>query len=409
MNVKWKNLLVMVVVFLAVSFVMAQDSLALGIAPATESLSFEPGLERTFSIKVINRDGKEVKALITAGGELGEYVELNENYVYFSEGEKEKKISYTIRLPEGMEEPGPHRAEIMVMELPPEEGGGMTKVSAILSVTYVLTVNVPYPGKYAKARLFVSGFKLKRESNFLVEVENLGSLTIFAIAVIDILGPLGEKITTLTSDEVSIDPKEKEVIAVKWIPEIQGEYFARVDVIYNDHSTRDEKKVTIGELMVDIDSISTGEFSLGGIAKFNILVENKWNREIPDVYAEVTIKDRGGKEYTRTKTASSKLEPFGKQMLIAYWDTERVDQGDYVMSVVLHYEGTETTKEFDVKVFLDKIEVALVGMIVEGPSEEPEIPTVYIFTFVVIILSVMNIVIYMKLRGRRGGKYLRPS
>jgi len=407
---KVAKLMVMLAVFLAVSLVLAQDSLALGIAPAMESMNFEPGIERTFSIKVINRDGKEVKALITAGGEFGKYIELHENYVYFSEGEKEKKISYTIRLPEGTEEPGPHKAEIIVMELPPEEEEGMTKVSAVISVTYVLTVNVPYPGKYARARLFVSGFKLKRESNFLVEVENLGTLTIFAIAVIDILGPLGEKITTLTSEEVSIDPKEKEVIAVKWTPEIQGEYYARVDVIYNDHSTRDEKKVTIGELMVDIDSISTGEFRLGGIAKFNILVENKWNKEIPDVYAEFTIKDREGKEYTRTKTASSKLEAFGKQMLIAYWDTERVDQGDYVMSVVLHYEDRETSKDFDVRVSLDKIEVSLVGRVVETlPSEQPEIPTIYLFTFLVIILSVMNVVIYLKLRGRRRERYLRTA
>ena len=93
---KNKKLILALAVFLVVFAGMIQNIQAIGIAPATQSLIFEPNLEKTYTLKIFNRDAKEMKVLISAEGELKDYAELETNYVYFLEGETEKKVKLQI-------------------------------------------------------------------------------------------------------------------------------------------------------------------------------------------------------------------------------------------------------------------------------------------------------------------------
>ena len=387
------------ILLIIVFAVLASQTYALGIAPSHVDVIFEPALEKTIQLKVINNAHKDFDAVVYAEGELAEYITINEPMIKLLKDQDSKIISYKIKLPQSLEKQGLHEASIVVREIP-KITKGETTITASLAIVSKLKVMVPYKGKYAEIKLFVTDFKQNKESNFAVEVRNLGTEDILeAKAVIDIYGPLNNKLETVTSNEASVKSKNKEILIAKWTPKLgPGNYHAVATLIYDELNTKDEKSFTIGTLELKIISISVTDFRLGGIAKFDILVENNWNMEIPNVYAETTVKDNKGKIYTQFKTASVNIPAFGKQELNAYWDTAKVIPGAYKFDIVLNYLNQKTEKIFDIMVEYDKITASLVGKaIAVGEEEKPAVlKSIYILIFLVVILIIFNIVIYFK-------------
>jgi hypothetical protein len=395
---KWNRIIWILVIFL----VLPTNCYAFGVAPSSIDIMFEPNLEKTVNLKILNSEGEKFKAIIYAEGELADYVIINTSTVEFS-GEKEKVITFTIKLPEKIDQPGEHEAKIVIGKISSKREIEGTTIAAVLAVASRINVMVPYSGKYASVRLFAPHFKANEESNFAVEIANLGEKTIFATAIIDIMSPLNEKITTLKSEEVRIDAKEKKIVTIKWKPTSLGNYYARTSVIYNDHEARDERAFTIGDVFIDINSISVDKFFLGGIAKFDIIIENKWNERIPGVYADITITDNTGRQYAISKTASKDVEAFGKQELEAFWDTKNVEKGRYKLNIVLNYLDKKTEKTFDIDVGFDKIDVTPSGQIIAVPEKEEKEIERYINILIVLVLIVLgvNIFIYLKIIRRR--------
>jgi len=387
------------ILLIIVILVLANQTYALGIAPSHSDVIFEPALEKTIQLKVINNAHKDFDAVVYAEGALAEYIMIDEPMIKLTKDQDSKIISYKINLPKSLEKQGLHEASIVIREIPKTTKGGTT-VTANVAVVSKLNVMVPYKGKYAEIKLFVTDFKQNKESNFAVEVRNLGTKDILeAKAIIDIYGPLNNKLATVTSNKASVKSKDKEILIAKWIPELgPGSYHAVATLIYDELNTKDEKSFTIGTLELGIVSISVTDFRLGGIAKFDILVENNWNTEIQGAYAETTVKDDNGKIYTQFKTASADIPAFGKQELNAYWDTAKVIPGAYKFDIVLNYLGQKTEKIFDIMVEYDKITASLVGKaIAVGEEEKPAlVKSVYILIFLVVILIIFNVVIYFK-------------
>jgi len=387
------------ILLIIVIIVLANQSYALGIAPSHIDVIFEPGLEKTIQLKVINNVHKDFDAVVYAEGELAEYIIIENPTISLSKDEDSKIISYKVKLPQSLEKQGMHEAKVVVREIP-KETKGETTITANLAVVSKLKVMVPYKGKYAEIKLFVTNFKQNKESNFAVEVRNLGTEDILeAKAIIDIYGPLNNKLATITSNKASVKSRDKEILIAKWTPKLRsGSYYAVATLIYDELNTKDKKSFTIGTLELDIISISVTDFKLGGIAKFDILVENNWNMEIPDVYAETSVKDDKEKVYTQFKTASVDIPAFGKQELNAYWDTAKVIPGAYKFDIVLKYLNQKTEKVFDIMVEYDKITASLAGQVIGVEEEEKPalVKSVYILIFLVVILIIFNIVIYFK-------------
>lgn len=382
-----------ILVMLAVWLALGGSVHALGVAPADLEIMFEPGLEKTVTIKVLNSNMKEMDASILVEGELAEYVKLHEDRISFSEGEKEKEISYTISFPSRMEEPGDHITRIIIKEVPEEHESKGTGISVILSVGHILKVHVPYPGKYARARLFVPKFRLNQENNFAIEVTNLGNQSIDATALLDIHGPEGENVTSLTGEEVTIEPKDKEILIVKWVPEYRGEFYVKARVRYNDHFAKDEKYITVGELLVDVESITVDRFFLGDIAKFNILLRSEWNREITGIFAQMVIRNIQNRTIGDFRTPSIDMEPFERKVLNAYWDTNDVDKGAYDASMKIHYAGKVTERELRTYVTLENIETEIIGITarVLSPGGEKDLGLDSSIVLLVIIVVLSNL------------------
>ena len=281
-----------------VIIVLANQIHALGIAPSHSDIIFEPSLEKTIQLKVINNAHKDFDAVVYAEGALAEYIIIENPTISLSKDQDSKIISYKVNLPKSLEKQGMHEAKVVVREIPKETKEGTT-ITASLAVASKLKVMVPYKGKYAEIKLFVTNFKQNQESNFAVEVRNLGTEDILeAYAIVNIYDPLNNKLAAITSNKASVKSKDKEILIAKWTPKLgPGNYRAVATLMYDSLNTRDEKPFTIGTFELGITSISVTDFKLGGIAKFDILVENNWNEDIPNVFAEATVKDDKGKQH----------------------------------------------------------------------------------------------------------------
>ncbi|MDD5086166.1 MAG: hypothetical protein PHV16_00250 [Candidatus Nanoarchaeia archaeon] len=387
-----------ILIFILIAL-FANQTYALGIAPSHYDVVFQPNLEKNVQLKIINNVGKDVDVVIYAEGELSEYITINNPSVSISKDEEFKIVSYNLKLPQNFENKGVLEANIIAREIP-KGSKGETSVSANLAVVSKLRVNVPYKGKYAEIKLFVTNFKQNEQSNFAVEVRNLGTEDIIeAYAIINIYDPSNNKVATVTSNKVSINSKEKDILIANWVPNVNsGNYRAVATLMYDNLNTQDEKPFTVGTLSLDILSITVDSFTLGGIAKFDIIVENNWNENIPNVFAETSVKDEKGKTYTQFKTASVDIPSFNSQELNAYWDTAKVIPGSYKLNVELNYLGRKTEKIFDIMVDYDKIRASLAGQVIGvKESESPEImKAIYILIFLVVALIAFNAFIYFK-------------
>ncbi|MFH1399345.1 MAG: hypothetical protein ABIG95_04515 [Candidatus Woesearchaeota archaeon] len=388
------------VLWLVMALVLVSQCFALGIAPGHVDVVFESGLAHKVDLKLMNSDGKALNVVLYAEGELADQIVFKETMVSFAAGEKEKLTSYTYKLPERMEKQGLHITKIVAREVSKGQADVGVSMAASVAVISKLNVMVPYAGKYAEIKLFSPHFEPGKSSNFAIEVKNLGTDKILSgQIVVDVFGPTNNKLSSASSEIFSLDPKKKDVIVVPWMPDLgSGSYKAVATLIYDGMNAKDEQPFSIGESMIEILGISVRDFKLGGIARFEIMLESLWNQDIPGVYGDVTAKDASGKVYTTSRTASVDIGSYEKQTIEAYWDTKSVGAGDYKLDIVLNYLGKKSEQVFDIAVSLNEIRTTAFGKVVsaEEGQNSSVMQGIYVLTFMVVLLIIFNVVIFFK-------------
>ena len=129
-------------------------------------------------------------------------------------------------------------------------------------------------------------------SIFIIPVLSLGEENINkASATIDILGPTNEKLATVKTDEKAVESKNRRDLTAKWKADVNpGVYHAVAVVNYDGKLVRVEKNFGVGNLLIDVVDVKVKNFKLGGIAKFEISLENKWNQKIDWKWRFIVIK-----------------------------------------------------------------------------------------------------------------------
>ena len=390
-------------IFVLVFLIVTTSVHALGVSPGRKTLFFEPGLEGTYDFTVLNSENKDMKLLIYVEGELSEYVFLTETLADMSSSDSSKQFEYRIKLPQNLE-PGTRESNIVIREVPREQAIEGTFVGASTAVVTQLRIEVPYPGKYAKVDLKTS--EVEEGILFLMAVNNFGTQDIVNVrAVVDIYGMNNEKVATIESGSKSINSKGREEITALWETKDfnSGKYYAIATVTYDGETTTVEKAFSIGEMLIEILDINVKDFKLGGIAKFNILIENKWSELVENVFAEFIIYDQVGDEIIRFKSASEDIQANSKEELVAFWDTEGIKEGVYDSTLLVHYNDKVTEKELRAVVSLNSIKVEFVGATAEAVAVRQGLNNQGLLMFVILILIVVNVAwfIYFKKRAKK--------
>lgn len=391
-----KTILIAIVMIL-----IAPSVLSLGITPGKITIDFEPNLETTITLTILNNDQKDFTALALVDGSLKDYVTLDKTRLDFTKEEGSKTLSYKVKLPGALDAPGTHQTMIKVKEVKESPEEGPISVGASLEVASLLLINVPYQGKYVRAELFISEGEAGEETIFAIPAENIGEENInSAKANIEIYSASGEKITTLSTDEKSINMRNKRELVARWAAEKAGKYKAIATLNYDGKTTTLEKEFVIGGFLLKLHDIAVKNFQLGSIAKFQILVENIGNDLIKDAHGKMKLQDEQGRTVMDIESNRKDMTAGEKKELEAYWETDKVEKGSYDGTITLEYEDKQKTRGIRTTVTDNSIQTELLGVtgMAVAPAAKPKSSAA--ITVLIIMLIAINIgwFVYFKKR-----------
>ena len=372
-------------VFLLLVLLVVMPVYGLGMMPASQTILVGKDSQE-FSFTIVNNERQDLVLALSVEGDLAEFVEIDKNLVVLSRDKSSERVNVRVNVPEESNiREGEHITRIFMTQV----GRGSGEVSARLGLSFRINTIIPYTNAYLDVKLFTPNFGEGRSGNFIVQAENRGIVNaVNAMAVVDIYSPTNERLATLTSERKLVRSGETVNFALPLTSELQsGRYTARASIVYDGPSGQDEKVFTVGSPDISIDSISTAEFSLGGIAGFDILLSSNWGEEIRGVYADVEFK-RGNELLERTRTASANIQGFERAVLPAYWDTSGLSPGRYDMHVSLHYLDRRTTEAYDVVLEQNRVSVVGVGQVVA--EREGFLEGTGVLVVIVLILVLLN-------------------
>jgi len=378
---------------------------ALGVSPAKIDVDFTPNLKWDFTINVINNEAKYLDVILYAEGPLSTSVKFKQTSLHMDPDEYSKPVILTLELPGKVDEPGLHEILITVKESQKTVEGEPISIGSSLSVVSMLRVNVPYPGKYAKADLFISEADPGREATFAVEVHNLGGEDIAeARATISISDPDGKVIAKVETDEKPVVSMTKRELIAKWVPASSGRYKATAVVDYDGEETSVTKEFNAGSFLLRLVSITVKNFKLGGIAKFDILTENLGNEIVMQAYSRISL-DEADRRIMDVESNRIDLKSEETKVMNAYWDTEGVSRGVYYGLVKLLYSDQSSENKIKMTVEDDEIRTEIITGMAVAPQAPGVKPSGVVSVVVISSLAAGSLLFfYIRRRIKNRGK-----
>ncbi|MBW6442710.1 hypothetical protein K0A97_02930 [Patescibacteria group bacterium] len=386
--------------FLLILIFISSSVSSLGITPGRTTINFEPGLTKTVEFTVINSEEKDVNLVVLVQGELNQSISLSDISFSMGANEREKKIKYTLNLPQNLE-PGLRTSEIVVVQLPEKSSESQAFIGAAVGVATQIYVYVPYPGKYAEASLNIVGPDEKGVINFVLPVISRGDLDLVRVnAVIDIYSSLNEKIETIKTNEIGILSGERKELVAKWEQNLSsGKYKAIATLIYDENTKTLEKEFNIGYQVLEIQNIEVNNFRLGEIAKFEVLVQNKWGEPINNAFAEMLIYNNQNQVMAEVKSPNYNFPALEKALMILFWDTGGVRAGTYDSELFLKFGEQSSKHNLKLDVSERSINVRGVGYVISEDSGEGG-DIVFILGSIIVLLVVINLFWFLFLRRK---------
>ena len=185
----------------------------------------------------------------------------------------------------------------------------------------------------------------KTENGVLIKdfiESNFGTDDLFVRANIKIFDD-GKELEEIDTESIEVGIGDIGKIISHWNAPSKGSYNALVEVDYGKVITL-EKDFFVGEVFMNVDDVSLGEFELGDVVDVDIVLESEWNYVVEDVYADVVVKDKDGNKVNEFKTTSEDISDLSKGTLKGYWDTTGISSDVYEFVIKLNYAG-KTSEE----------------------------------------------------------------
>jgi len=327
------------ILFFLLILIPLVDAGSVGISPAYFNEHFEPGLKKTFIFTTFNSNPEEGIGIILEG-ELKEYAVLSENYIQGS-----GQFELTLTLPEKIEKPGTSTLFIKVFEsknLSKEEMVGIGGVAAIKAPINIL---VPFPGKYIESTFTINNVNEGEDTSYELEIKNLGTENITIQTLIEVFknNEPGKIILTENFEETPLQSTHilNIVNSLNTSQLEPGNYYATATIDYGKKVILNDT-FRIGKFLVDIVDYNY-QFERGRINQFDIEIENKWNTQINQIFATVTITDEG-KVVADFKTVSVGTSAWERKNITGFFDATGLESKRHLANIKLFYENTSSNK-----------------------------------------------------------------
>ena len=202
---------------------------------------------------------------------------------------------------------------------------------------------------------------------------------------------MNERVDTIETDYAPLSPGARTELTAKWpINTPPGNYLAKVSVLYDGQARDIERQFSVGVSLLSIESILVNDFVLGEIAKLQILVENRWNEDLRNVFANLLVYNQDDEVMADVKSAGENIPSLSRRELIAYWDTVGVEEGEYDGKLVVSYNDKTSDKNLLLKINADSLDISGVGYAIRGQGNGG-ITLTSILLVLVIILLIVNL------------------
>ena len=385
---------------------LAANVMAIGVTPGRTTMDYVSGEVREVKFTVLNSENKNMDVIVLVQGELNESIAVSEVSFKMSENEASRDLRYTFTMPDDLS-PGLHTSEVVVIQLPDKSSTSEAFIGAAIGVATQIYVNVPFPGKFAEADLNVIGPEDDGTITFVMPVYSRGDLDLVRVrGTVDVYTSLNEKIETLSTNEVFIQSGKKEEIVARWdaskVP--PGKYKAVATIIYDENTVNLEKEFSVGKRLLEVSNIEVNDFSLGEIAKFEILVENKWSEPIVGAYAQMLVFNNDEEIMADFKSATYEIDPLTKALMVAFWDTGGVREGTYDSSLFLKYGDSSEQQELQLEVKESEINIIGVGFVISSEKGQGnslfDSSLTIILVVGIVVLVLINVLWFLVLRKK---------
>jgi len=172
-------------------------------------------------------------------------------------------------------------------------------------------------------------------------------------------------------------------------------------LIYDEGTINLEEIFTVGSKELELQEISVNGFSLGEIAKLEMLVENKWSEPISDAHIETKITNDEGDSVSSFESANYDIGALEKQVFVSYWDTAGVRAGTYDAEVSINYADKASKKNLQFQVEKNSLTVVGLGYVISNADDEGEgNGLVVVLIIAIVFLVLINLLWFLLLRKR---------
>ena len=393
--------------FVLVSILLVSASVsAIGISPGNTQFEFTPGLHDVVTLKVVNTEQKEMDVILYTEGSLENYITLSKNQLHFTKDELEKEVTYTLALPDKLGDPGKHGGQIIAREVGKQEDGELV-VRALLAVGSAVEVRVPYPGKYITSHFYVEP-TTEMPVQLLLQLHNLGQQDIqSAQAVIDILDEDGKVVATLETEKKEILASKRIDLLTEWTGAVTyGQYTAEATIKYDGITTTASQPFRTGNLGLEPVDISVNDFTLGEVAKFNVLVRNTLTQDVEKAAARIVLYTQEDATLANFASIDTLVPATAVKALLSYWDTEGVEKGTYEGVLTLTADGISSDHRLRTTVTENEIKtefVSITGLAISSGSEFKTLgkeASIALLTVIVIIANVIGWYFYFRKKDK---------
>ena len=372
---------------------------AIGVTPGKSTLIYPEGLDKVMSFTILDVD-EEVGYDISVGGELAEYITIENSPASLYPYRESNKFYYKLDIPEDVLSelaPGEHVMEIMIREKVDEEVFAV----AVPAVVHQVVFFIPYPAKYLSSKVEIIEGDKNETTEFLIPVANLGEEKIESVyGEIGIFDKQGsESLGNITTNVASLESSQRNDLSASWDNDVEaGIYKAEVNLIYDNEIATYYKYFKVGNVFLDVSDILIEDFDLGSIVTFHVLVDNQWGEDLDNIYASMILYDESGKLAHEVKSPVDSIKAFEQKRIPIYWDTTDVEEGVYDGKLIVYYDLYKTEKKLHVEIFDNdiKIQIQEGEFVLKTPSYKR-----LIFVLSSIILFVVAFFVFKKLTRKK--------
>ncbi len=328
MEIKNKKSFAVLVIGCLILILFIQSIFALGVVPGKRTYGIED-VGKEFSFTVLNSEEKDMNVEFSVNGYLKDIIELNKKEVHFSSSEKSKTFTYRLkRTPAIYMRPGENVGRIVIREIAEDEE--VTPFSALPGVSTEISIFRLHPNKYLDSRVEILEAGENEVTEFSMPVINRGEEGINSLEADIKISKEDVSIDNVKSEEISLESLERKDLSAEWVANVpEGVYKATIDFIYDDEIATYYRNFKVGDVEMNVSEIFVEDFELGSIVTLNVLVENSWNEELKEVYANLVLYDKSNKKVVDVNSAPYDIPASEKEMVKIYWDTSDIKEGVY--------------------------------------------------------------------------------